>query len=162
MQHFGVILGYFGFTLSSLWCKLAEVGAKFGLSWPNLAPSSNPKGSINILYSFCRRILLRRRSAAPLPRGSGLSLFEVSNLEYFGTERTVPTRACGHKGRGPIYGLPPLPPTSSARHSSLVARFRHSEIPRSRDSGRRMSLVARNLGIPLCLLIYLLYLLYLL
>ena len=35
-------MGYFGFTLSSLWRKLAEVSAKLGLSWPNLAPSSDP------------------------------------------------------------------------------------------------------------------------
>ena len=129
LQHFGVILGYFGFTLSSLWRKLAEVGAKLGISWPNLAPSSNPKGPK--CKNHCKTngfltILWSKIPPTPLPPtlawGSGLSLFEVSNLEYFGTERTVPTRACGHKGRGPIYGLPPLPPTSFIGRSALVAR----------------------------------------
>ena len=38
-------MGYFGFTLSSLWRKLVEVGAKFGLSWPNLAPKLAQDGS---------------------------------------------------------------------------------------------------------------------
>ena len=37
-----VTLGHLGLILSSLWPKLAEVGAKLGLSWPNLAPSSDP------------------------------------------------------------------------------------------------------------------------
>ena len=37
-----VTLGHLGLILRSLWPKLAEVGAKLGLSWPNLAPSSDP------------------------------------------------------------------------------------------------------------------------
>ena len=98
LQHFGVILGYFGFTLSSLWRKLAEVGAKLCLSWPNLAPSSDPvepkSGNVEKVLVF-KSIFegfygpkypprLFRRPDGSLTGGSGLSLFEVSNLEFSG------------------------------------------------------------------------------
>ena len=74
------------------------------------------------------------------------------------------------------YGLPPLPPTSSIgerrsangdRSSSFVPRRVKPGDPDlsvggrlTADGDRRSSLLARNLGIPLCLLTYLLYLLY--
>ena len=69
-----VTLGHLGLILSSLWPKLAEVGAKLGLSWPNLAPSSGPNGAINKLYTFPRHILLVkcRATANGDVRGEGL------------------------------------------------------------------------------------------
>ena len=119
LQHFGVILVYFGFTLSSLWRKLAEVGTKLGLSWPNLAPSSDPvepkSGNVEkvlVFKAFLKDSMVQNSphaASADLADccrrgpGSRYSRFRTSNISE--TERTVPTRACGHKGRGPIYPL---------------------------------------------------------
>ena len=127
-----VILVYFGFTLSSLWRKLAEVSAKLGLSWPNLAPNSDPvepkSGNVEkvlVFKSFLKDSMVQNTPhAASADPGLGVRALAIRGFEprIFGTEGTRPTRACGHKGRGPIYGLPPLPPTSSTRRSSIGDR----------------------------------------
>ena len=63
-------------------------------------------------------------------RGGPGSRYSSLEARIFGNQRSLYIRACGHKGRGPIYGLPPLPPTSFIRRSALVAH--------------RMSLVCLN------------------
>ena len=62
LEQFG---GHFGAPWAHFEVTLAEVGAKLGLSWPNLAPSSGPNGAINKLYTFPRHILLVKCRATP-------------------------------------------------------------------------------------------------
>ena len=92
-----------------------QVGSKLGQVGTKIGPNGVHKQIILILPTNFALQRPRRRSAAPITRGSGLSLFEVSNLEFSGPKGhdllgLAATRAAarfipfGGAGRGPGTG----------------------------------------------------------
>ena len=97
-----VTLGHLGLILRSLWPKLAEVGAKLGLSWPNLAPSSDPvepkSGNVEkvlVFKAFLKDSMVQNTphaSAADLAEGwlragAGVRALAIRSFEYFGDRK---------------------------------------------------------------------------